>query len=50
MSAPVTTGNSLAEMAEQNMLLQFIIIIAAGSEDVTQPTCPLDDALPVVFC
>jgi hypothetical protein len=28
----------------------FIIIIAAGSEDVTRPTCPLDDALPVVFC
>jgi hypothetical protein len=23
---------------------------AAGSEDVTRPTCPLDDALPVVFC
>ena len=28
----------------------FIIIIAAGSEDVTRPTCTLDDALPVVFC
>jgi len=28
----------------------IIIIIAAGSEDVTRPTCPLDDALPDVFC
>jgi hypothetical protein len=29
---------------------EHFIIIAAGSEDVTRPTCPLDDALPVVFC
>ena len=29
---------------------EHFIIIAAGSEDVTQPTYPLDDALPVVFC
>jgi hypothetical protein len=28
----------------------FIIIIAAGSEDVTRPTCRLDQALPVVVC